>query len=450
MTVIVDAGGKLVAYNKGAPEVMIDRCTAVMERGNSRPMTPSDRDAVYESLRRFANQGLRTLALTKRTVSHDATDVETAERDLTLLGIVGMLDPPRRQVAQAVAKCKTAGIRLAMITGDSVDTAKAIAGQVGIDATKAINGQSLDEMDDEELWSTLQRDVVFARTTPEHKLRIVNVLQDHGEVAAMTGDGVNDAPALKQADVGIAMGNRGTDVAKNAADIVLTDDNFSAIVGAVEEGRRQYDNIQKFVRYLLSSNVGEIIAIAGNIMLGGPLILLPVQILWMNLVTDGITAVALGLEPAERTVMQRPPRNPNSRILDLAGLAWITTLGLYMGGICLFVFHWYRHSTGISLIHAQTVAFTALIVVEKANVLNFRSLRDSIYSLNPRTNLWIYIAMVSMVLLQIAAVHVPLLQAWLHTCPMNLQDWGLVFALAIPVLAIGELLKFGQKPWSNI
>ena len=441
MSVVEREGDGFIAFTKGAPDVLLERCTYIKEGNEQRRLTGGDRDRIEEALSRFAKQGLRTLAIAEHPLPDGALDVETVEHELTLLGIVGMLDPPRPQVPEAVAMAKQAGIRIVMITGDSAETGLAIANQVGITTSTAVTGRELSQMSDEKLLATMKEDVVFARTAPEHKLRIVSLLQDNNEVAAMTGDGVNDAPALKKADVGIAMGNRGTDVAKNAADIVLTDDNFSSIVGAVEEGRRQYDNIQKFVRYLLSSNTGEIIAIAGNIMLGGPLILLPVQILWMNLVTDGITAVALGLEPAERTVMQRPPRDPKSKILDRVGFAWIFALGLYMGGICLFLFNWYRGSAGVDLARAQTVAFTGLIVVEKANVLNFRSLRDSLFSVNPLSNIWVYVAMVSMVLLQVAAVHVPFMQKWLHTTAMIWQDWGIVLLLALPVLVIGEVLK---------
>ncbi len=449
MSVVENYDDELIAFAKGAPDVLLERCTQIRVGDEYREMNSADRQRINDALYRYATQGLRTLAICEHPLRESAADgtvpshhdAETVERDLTFLGFVGMLDPPRIEVPHAISVAKAAGIRVVMITGDSPDTGLAIAQQVGIDTSTAITGSELADLGDDDLITKLKHDVVFARTAPEHKLRIVRLLQESGEVVAMTGDGVNDAPALKKADVGIAMGNRGTDVAKGAADIVLTDDNFSSIIGAVEEGRRQYDNIQKFVRYLLSSNTGEIVAIAGNIMLGGPLILLPVQILWMNLVTDGITAVALGVEPAERRVMSRPPRNPKSRILDRVGIAWILLLGLYMGGICLWLFSWYRASDSVDLARAQTVAFTGLILVEKANVLNFRSLRDSMFRIDGPANHWIYVAMLSMVLLQVAAVHVPFMQQWLHTVPMTLEDWGLVVALALPVWSLGELLK---------
>ncbi|MEP1646915.1 HAD-IC family P-type ATPase, partial [Rhodopirellula bahusiensis] len=284
--------------------------------------------------------------------------------------------------------------------------------------------------------------VVFARTTPEHKLRIVKLLQAQGHIVGMTGDGVNDAPALKKADIGIAMGKRGTDVAKGAADIVLTDDNFSSIIGAVEEGRRQYDNIQKFVRYLLSSNTGEVVAIFLNILIGGPLLFLPVQILWMNLVTDGLTAVALGLEPAEKDTMHRPPRRPDEPVLTKSGMAMIAAMGTYVGLASLWLFHHYLDdSDPSSIATAQTVAFTGIIVVEKINVLNFRSLSAPIWTIGFWSNPWVLVAIASTISLQVAAVYVPAMQSILHTVPLSLADWGLIVVVSLPVFVLVECIK---------
>jgi len=416
--------GHRVAFVKGAPEVILERCTQILDGSKERSLLESDRAACIGAYTEMAGHGLRTLALARRTLPESvALDDAAVETDLTLLGIVGIIDPPRPEVPQAVRTARKAGIRVVMITGDAAATALAIAERIGLPAKIAITGHELNSLDNASLDALLSDAVLFARTTPEHKLRIVSLLQKHREIVAMTGDGVNDAPALKKADIGIAMGLRGTDVAKGAADMVLTDDNFASIIGAVEEGRRQYDNIQKFVRYLLSSNTGEVIAIFVNILLGGPLILLPVQILWMNLVTDGMTAVALGLEPAEKGVMQRPPRAAHEPVLDRVGLLMILLLGGYIGGATLWLFHHYLqggHEQALGLAH--TVAFTGIILLEKMNVFNFRSLQAPMTVVGLFSNPWVLGAWAATIGLQICAVYVPFLQEALHTVPLGWAD----------------------------
>jgi Ca2+-transporting ATPase len=327
-----------------------------------------------------------------------------------------------------------------MITGDAPDTAMAIAQSIGLRAQKAIHGAQLAELSDDQLRAALREETLFARTTPEQKMRIVTLLQEMGHVVGMTGDGVNDAPALKKADIGISMGLRGTDVAKSASDMVLLDDNFASIIGAVEEGRRQYDNIQKFVRYLLSSNTAELIAIFLNILLGGPLILLPVQILWMNLVTDGLTSVALGVEKPEKGVMHRPPRSPMENILNRVGIATIAVIGGYMGLATLWVFHHYL-GQGQSVALAQTAAFTGLILMEKMNVFNFRSLREPLPVIGFFSNPWVLLAWSGTIAVQVGTVYLPFLQNALHTVPLNLQDWGLMVVMAAPVFILVEAYK---------
>jgi Ca2+-transporting ATPase len=444
MTVIEPHGDGLIAHCKGAPEVLLGRCSRISDGDHDRELSEDDIVAIRAAYDDFARHGLRTLAIASRQLSRsDQLDEDSVEQDLTLLGIVGMMDPPRQEVPDSIRLAQTAGIKVIMITGDAAATATSIATSVGLPVARAIEGQELTAMSDSQLRDALQEEVVFARTTPEHKLRIVKLLQAEGHVVAMTGDGVNDAPALKKADVGIAMGCRGTDVAKGASDIVLTDDNFSSIIGAVEEGRRQYDNIQKFVRYLLSSNTGEVVAIFSNILLGGPLILLPVQILWMNLITDGLTAVSLGVEPSEPAVMKRPPHDPRKPVLDLLGIGLILALGSYIGIVALWIFHRYLGSGDPAMIAvAQTVTFTAIIVIEKINVLNFRSLRSPLATIGLFSNPWVLLAITATIGLQVAAVYLPLLQGALHTVPLRASDWLLVVAVAIPIFIVPEFVKY--------
>jgi Ca2+-transporting ATPase len=443
MTVVTEETDATIAHVKGAPEVILERCTHILDAGVERELTAEDRSLAIEAFEAFARQGLRTLALARRSLSAELEDSEEAiECKLSLLGVVGILDPPRPEVAGAVAMAQGAGIRVLMITGDAAPTALAIAERIGISAQRAMVGQEIDSLDDDALRAALDQDIVFARATPKHKLRIVSLLQDAGQIVAMTGDGVNDAPALKKADVGIAMGIRGTEVAKGASDMVLTDDNFASIVGAVEEGRRQYDNIQKFVRYLLSSNTGEVTAILVNILLGGPLILLPVQILWMNLVTDGVTSVALGLEPVEPGIMERAPRDPRESIINRRSILTVLSLGGYIGIATLLLFQYYLEADIPNpLARAQTLAFTGIIVMEKVNVFNFRALRAPLATVGWWSNRWVVIAVAGTLGLQLAAVYVPFMQRALHTVPLNGFDWVVMLVVAAPLLIVSEILK---------
>lgn len=445
MTVVIEEKGKRIAYVKGAPEVLLARAAYYFDGTDRRPLDDTARRRFEEAYTELAKRGLRTLALAKRVLpAGTKLDPDDVEKDLTLLGVVGIIDPPRPEVPEAIRTARRAGIRVVMITGDAPLTALAIAREVGLEATRAISGSELAGMEDDALKEALKEGAIFARTTPQDKLRIVKVLQEEGLVTAMTGDGVNDAPALKRADIGIAMGMRGTDVAKGAADMILLDDNFASIVGAVREGRRQYDNIKKFVTYLLSSNTGEVIAIFVNILLGGPLILLPVQILWMNLVTDGLTAVALGLEPAEKGIMERPPRSVNAPFLELRGILMILLLGGYIGGGALWLFHHYLTMglpEGEAVALAQTVAFTGIIILEKMNVFNYRSLHAPMPVIGFFSNPWVLGAWLLTIGAQVAAVYVPFLQDALHTVPLGWEDWLLIFEVALPIFVVVELYK---------
>lgn len=444
MTLIETTARGRIAHVKGAPEVILQRCNRILNGGEERPLDEHDREAVIAAYEGMAVSGLRTLALARRLLPGEiGLDEDAVENDLVLLGVVGIIDPPRPQVPDAVALAYRAGIRPIMITGDAPATALAIGRRIGLRADHAVTGPELGRMSDQKLLEVLRGHVLFARTTPADKMRIVGILQGLDEVVGMTGDGVNDAPALKKADIGIAMGRRGTDVAKGAADMILTDDNFASIIGAVEEGRRQYDNIQKFVRYLLSSNTGEVLAIFLNIVLGGPLLLLPVQILWMNLVTDGMTAVALGMEPAEKGIMHRPPRSVEHPILDRAGMLIILLLGGYIALASLWLFHHYLQSGGEDRVMlAQTVAFTGIIVLEKINVFNFRALREPVSRIGWLSNPWVLAAWTLTIGLQVCAVYLPILQDALHTVPLGWRDWGLIFLLAAPIFLLTESFKW--------
>ncbi len=442
MSVIEETESERTVHVKGAPEVLLPLCETILVEGREEKLTEAQRKEIEKAYTGFAENGLRTLALARKIIAKDTVLTEgEAESDLVFLGIVGVIDPPRPEVSDARDQAQKAGIRVVVITGDSPVTARAIAEQIGLKVGKAVTSSEIKDMSDEALSSLLSGDILFARTVPEDKFRIVKLLQAQEQLVAMTGDGVNDAPALKQADVGIAMGIRGTDVAKGAADMVLADDNFASIIAAIEEGRRQYANIRKFVRYLLSSNVGEIIAIFANIMLGGPLILLPVQILWMNLVTDSVTAIALGAEKAEQDVMDRPPRPVSEPILDKNGMIMIGALGSYIGLAALFVYHYYMDGNAENWILANAVVFTGIVVMEKINVLNFRNFHGSVAAMGWFSNPWLLAAIAVTLGLQVAAVYVPGLQNVLHTVPLGWHDWGVIALISLPLFIVPEIYK---------
>jgi Ca2+-transporting ATPase len=391
----------------------------------------------------MASEGLRVLAVARRRLPAGLPlDADAVEQDLTFVGLAGMIDPPRPEVPESVRMAQAAKIKVIVVTGDAPATAATIARRIGLPVDRVVTGRELGNFSDEELRAALAENVLFARISPEDKIRIVAGLQALGHIVCMTGDGVNDAPALKKADVGVSMGLRGTDVAKGASDLVLTDDNFASIVNAIEEGRRQWDNIQKFVRYLLSSNMGEVTAIFFNTLLGGPLILLPVQILWINLVTDGVTAVALGVEPAGKQILRRPPRPVNQPILGRAGIWIVLALGGYLGFGTLWLFHHYLAIGGGHKRLAMTMAFCGLVILEKMNVFNFRSLQEPLSAIGYTSNRPLVFAWISMVALQIAAVYVPFLQRVLHTAPLSWQDWGIIVAFALPVVLVPEAIKW--------
>ncbi|MBT8412347.1 MAG: HAD-IC family P-type ATPase [Octadecabacter sp.] len=434
MAVLSRADEAFEILMKGAPEAVLTVSTRLCTSTGERNLSDEDNTHIRQAYEAMAGEGLRVMAFAKRQTSEQSIE----ESDMSFMGLVGLIDPPRPEVRDAIRSARSASIRVLMITGDSPVTARAIAGQVGLSAKTILTGKDLDQMNDAVLAERIDEDIILARTRPADKMRVVSVLQSKNQIVAMTGDGVNDAPALKQADIGIAMGIRGTDVAREASDLVLLDDNFATIVGAIGEGRRQFSNIRKFVRYLLSSNAGEIVALVVNIAIGGPLIFLATQILWMNLVTDGVTAVALGLEKSEPDQMENPPRRKDEPILGVSGVTLICLFGLYTGSASYWIFSSLIDS-GVDL--ARTTAFTAMVTFEKVSVFAFRSLHLPCWRIGWLSNPLLLLAFVVTMAAQVVAIYWPPLQNLLHTVAIGWDQWAMIATFALPLLIVPELVK---------
>lgn len=444
MSVIVRHPGGRMVCAKGAPDVLLGRCAYMLWEGQVVPCTPTLRQKVLEANEGMASGALRVLGLAFRELrsgEKSETDKET-ESQLVFAGLTGMIDPPRREVRDAIAVTRRAGIKTVMITGDHGTTAEAIAHQLGIiqRAGSVLTGAQLSRMDDDELDKMSDHVYVYARVSPEHKLRIVKSLQRGGHVVAMTGDGVNDAPAIKAADIGIAMGITGTDVTKEASALVLGDDNFSTIVAAIEEGRSIYENIRKFIRYLLASNVGEILTMFFAMMLGLPLPLVPIQILWVNLVTDGLPAMALGVDQPEKDLMEHKPRGSRENIFARR-LGWKIISRGFLIGLCTLGAFWLtlRSDPGdpARLMQAQSVAFATLVLAQLIHVFDCRSSR-SVFHRNPFQNKYLVLAVLSSVLLMLAVMYIPAMQPIFKTVPLGFRDLALSFVAAgIPTFLMG-------------
>jgi Ca2+-transporting ATPase len=454
MTVVRRGRLGLTAFVKGAPEVLLERCSFVLGPGGLvEPLDQAWKRHVERANADFAREALRVLAVARREVgdSAGAADPEQLETALTWLGLVAMSDRPRPEAAPAIASCMSAGIRPVMITGDHRETGVAIAEEIGLETGPGavMTGDEMDRLSDEELCGRVERVAVYARVSAEHKLRIVRAWRRLGAVVAMTGDGVNDAPALREADIGVAMGRTGTAVAREAADLVVTDDNFASIVAATAEGRRIYENIRKATTYLLSCNVSELLVMAIAIAGGLPLPLLPVQILWLNLLTDGLPALALTLEPAESDLMRRPPRPPRAEVLDGSRLITIGRHGLFMalGAFALFVGA--ERALGADLTRARTLIFTALVFSQLAHALNSRSESQSLASLGVRGNGLLFAAVLSGVALQWTVTAVPFLARGLGVVPLTLHDWGLAALTGALPLAGMEFEK-AWRAWHDL
>jgi len=442
---VFGAPGGVIVCAKGAVDSLLEVCTSVVEAGKRRPLNEADRREIERAHDALAGEGMRVLAAAYRTQADDAgvEDGPSLERDLVYAGLFGMIDPPREEACPALQACKNAGVRAVMITGDHPQTARAIADQLGIGTGLAHRtGAELEGISAQELERDIEQSGVFARVSPEHKLRIVDALQSRGHLVAMTGDGVNDAPALESADIGVAMGVTGTDAAREAADMVLRDDNFATIVAAVEEGRVVFDNLRKFVQFLLSANAAELWVMLAGPLLGMPLPLAPLQILWMNLVTDGPPALALAVEPAEGDVLQRPPRPPRESVFaDGVGRS-IVAMGLFMAVVSLSVGWWYW-SWGLE--QWQTMLFTTLTLSQLTLALSLRSLRSPIARIGLFGNLYLLAGIVGSMALQAAVIYAPLLQAPLDTTPLSGQDLGICFAASAVVFAASEAAKASQS-----
>jgi Ca2+-transporting ATPase len=442
-----EVDGTHMVYAKGAPERVMSMCDRRLGAGGA--IVPLDRDRVAAAATELAGRGLRVLATAHGRLPRppaDPDDVAEPER-LVLLGLVGMMDPPRQGVADAVATCQQAGIRVIMITGDHAATARAIAARLGIARpdSEVLTGSHLARMGDGQLDGRVRLVAVYARVTPEHKLRVVKALQRHDEVVAVTGDGVNDAPALKAAAIGVAMGRSGTDVAREASDVVLTDDNFVSIANAVDLGRVTFDNIRKASFFLISTGAATIVAILVALAVGWPLPMLPAQLLWLNLVTNGLQDVALAFEPGEPDVLRRPPRPPGEGILSRV-LWWRTGLvGLVMSAGTLAMFWWARYAEGSSLEEARTVALTTMVVFMAFHLGNARVEHQSALRVSPLANPFLLIAAATALAVHVAALYAPPTQWLLRVTPIDLDAWWRIVAVAVTVVVVVEIDKFLRR-----
>jgi Ca2+-transporting ATPase len=471
-----DSNGALTAFAKGAPEVLLPLCTRIRKGDNIEELTEQERERILDVNAEMANRALRVLALAYRPLDGEIPDwePEKVEKNLIFLGLVGMLDPPRDEVKNAIQVAKDAGIRTIMITGDHRLTAQAVAFEVGLIEQEGVvrTGAELADMSDEEFDECIMSCNVFARVAPEHKVRIVTTLKDNNQVVAMTGDGVNDAPAVKSADVGVSMGIRGADVTREASDVILTDDNFATIVSAVEKGREIYSNIRKFVRFLLAANFDEVFLVFTIIMLGLPLPITAIQILWLNLATDGFPALALGVDPPEKGLMDRRPRKPGAKMMDRGMITFILIAGFVAFLASAFIFMWSFNTyggfipgvngpllteaewaTGIApsgltwdyvLTHARTTVFVSVVMFELLFVWNSRSEYHPVWKTTIRESNWLIFAVILSFVLTLMTVYAPFMQPLFETVPLNPLDWLLIFISCIPALLIPPHIIFGR------
>jgi Ca2+-transporting ATPase len=441
MTVIRRHGERTIAFVKGAPDVLLGDCSDIEENGAARKLTDRDRADIRRHNDELAGRAMRVLAVAYRRLddSREKYEAKTVERELVFAGLVAMTDPPREEAKRAVQECKDAGIKAVMITGDHKNTAVAVARALGFfnGGSSALSGEELDGLTDEDLYGKVRSVSVYARVSPEHKLRVVRAWRRHGEIVAMTGDGVNDAPAVKEADIGVAMGITGTDVTKEVSDMVVTDDNFASIVFAVEEGRGIYDNIRKFIHYLLSCNAGEIMVMFASSLIGLPAPLLPVHILWVNLVTDGLPALALGVDPIDPGIMKRPPRKSAEAVVTKGRAIVMLAQGSIIAFCSLLAFILVLFVEKEGIVRARTAAFIVLACSQLFHSFNCRSMTESLFKVGIFTNKKLVLAVCASFLLQIAIVYAPFLQKIFKTEALGVLDLLLVITISsFPLWAV--------------
>lgn len=451
MTTVHYIDGKYFAYVKGAPEMLLSLSTKIMLNNKVYELTEGRKKKILKEAEEMGKDALRVLGFAYREIPEklalkmmEEEVSDEVETDLTFIGLVGMFDPPRPEAKEAVKLCKQAGIKVIIVTGDHLLTTVAVAKEVGLiekfDKKIAITGEELERMSDEELVAKIDKIRIFARVSPHHKLRIVQALKQKGEVVAMTGDGINDAPALKAADIGIAMGITGTDVTKEASDMILADDNFATIVNAVKEGRVIYDNIKKYLVYLLSSNIGEVLILTASFFLGLPTLLLAMHILIVNLITDGLPALALGVDPADKDVMRRKPRNPKESIFNKRRVLLLAIISLTMFAVALPIAVYYLKNYGLA--KAQTMTFAIVILYQIFNAYNNKTEDKSIFEINPFDNKWLNLSIVFSFLVLFALIQLPVVDRYLHLVDLTLQDWVIAIAAGSTAIIAGEIARF--------
>ena len=446
MTTVHKTSDGRLAFSKGALEVILEACDRICSEGQEKDLLVEEKKQLVKINSQMAEDGLRVLAMAYKPVVVDSWTPEEVERGMVFVGLVAMMDPPREEAKQAIRMCQRAGMKAVMITGDHRATATSIARELGLlrDGL-VVGGSELEEMTDQELEAAVEKIEVYARVSPVHKLRVVEALQKRGHVVAMTGDGVNDAPALKRADIGVAMGVTGTDVSKEAAHMVLTDDNFASIVEAVREGRGIFGNIKKSIMYLLSCHVGELVLMVVAVAVGTPLPLVAVQLLFVNIATDGPPALALAFDPPERDIMERPPRDRRKGIFTWPVTRLIVLIAILTGVATFGVFYWALHYSGRTadeaIIYAQAMCFVTLVVIEKFTALLCRSERDSLFQVGLFSNKWLLLAILGTIALSLPLIYVPSLQSYFHTYSLNLRDWGIVIVASCTLFVAVEMVK---------